>query len=103
MSSSCGPSRFAMQHESQEPVNLSRIRHQLHEDPRQPDCFFGQLAAESVSSHHVVPADPKSCVDRIDHGIEPLRQITLFWNFEADTTVTDLSFGTHQTLSHSFR
>src|SRR5215510_10817042 len=97
-----GSSRFTVEHEGQQSLNLCFAGHELRKHSREPDGFFGETAAALIGARHVVPANAEGGVHSLKDRIQPLRQLTWFRRFEPDTAVTDLSLGTHQTLSHSF-
>jgi hypothetical protein len=96
-------SRFAVEHESQQPSNFRFSGHELPKDPSEPDRFLGKLTTALVDACHIVPADPESSVDCFKHRVEPLRQVTLLRSFELNTAVADLRRGTHQALTHRRR
>src|ERR1700757_2447245 len=83
-------------------MNLCFSGHELQENPRKPDSFLGQIAATLVNAKHVVPADSEGSVDRLKYGIEPPRQIALFWNFKRNTTVANLRLSAEEPLAHGF-
>src|SRR5690349_16460157 len=46
-----GPSRFTVQHESQQPLNLWFVRHELEKYSGKPDSFFGEAASALIGAN----------------------------------------------------
>src|SRR5215469_15145813 len=56
-----------------------------------------------VGTGHVVPADSKRSIDRLQHRLEPLRQIAFLRNFKLDAATADLCLRAEQALPHCLR
>ena len=95
--------RFTIQHEGQQALNFGFAGHQLQKHAREPHRFLGQIAPALVGPRHVVPAEPESGVDRFEHGVKALRQITLWRDFERNATTADFCLRAKKALPHGFR
>src|SRR5262245_19113848 len=58
-----GTPRFTVQHESQQTLNLSFVRHQLPKNASEPDRFLSHIAPTLVHACKVIPADAEGCVN----------------------------------------
>src|SRR5580700_10006746 len=81
--------RFAMKHQSQQALHFGFARHELKQDPREPDALLGQIAAALVGARHVVPTDAERGVNGFEHGVKALRQIALLRDFERNSSAAD--------------
>jgi len=80
-----GTPRFTVQHESQQTLNLGVARHQLQKNASEPDPFLSQIAPALVHACKVIPADAEGGVNRFQHSLQPLGQITLPRDFKGNT------------------
>ena len=65
-------------------MNLGFVRHQPQKHAREPDRLLRQIPATLVGAHHIVPADAEGGVNRLQHGVKTLRQITLLRYLELE-------------------
>ena len=69
----------------------------------QPDGFLRQADAPRIGSGDVVPAAAVCRVDRVEHGVEPRRQLAAIGNLERDAGVANSGFRAAQALPHRRR
>src|SRR6185312_7026861 len=77
--------------------------HQLEEDAREPNGFFGETSPALVDARHCAPADSERGVDGLEHGVEPFTQLAWLRHLERNAGNADLCFDTYQALTHRRR
>src|SRR6185436_7831322 len=101
--SPCRPSRFAVQHKSQEPLNFCFAGHLLKKHSREPDGFLGEATAALIRARHIVPTNAERGVNGLQHRIQPRWQLLLLGHFKPDASVADLRLRSDKPLPHGFR
>ena len=97
------PPRPGMEHQRQEAQRFRRIGLQRHDEAAEPDRFLGEVARPRHRPGGIGPAGGEHGIDRIEHGVEPLRQFVALRHPERNPRRADLAFCPHQALAHGRR
>ena len=92
-----------VQHQRQQAERLALIGQQRGEQPPQPDRLVGQVAPPCIGAFGIGPALGIGGIDRIEHRIEPLAQLSALGDVEGNAGFADLHLGARQALAHRRR
>ncbi len=95
-----GPPRLGQQHQREQPEHLRLVRHELGQQPPEPDRLGAQVGPRQRRTRTRRVALVEDQVDDGEHGRDPGGQIGLRRDAVRDPGVPDLGLGPDQPLGH---
>ncbi len=95
-----GSSCFGVQHQREQTQSFCFLRQQLDDESCEKDRFVGQVATNRVGTARVGPPFREARIDRLQYGVESMRQLFALGNRERNPCLLDLLLRPRQALAH---
>ena len=89
-----------MKHQCEQTESFCFLRQQLDDESCQEDRFVGEIATYRVGAARVGPTFREARIDRLQYGVQSMRQLFALGDRERNAGLLDLLFRARQALAH---